>query len=999
MSNVFTEDFDGVTAPTLPSTITAAGTYQTSATHAQTSPNSVVAAVTGGLNAAVCYFNGADDGNGGNSVARLYVGAEALVGGVAAAMAYNRMTTPTISNGTLVGYRLYIDFVLGRLQMDEISLGAGLGLGHVDSTDFFTVPEHYILELETNLHLITGRVQRQSDGHWLDNSGAWQSSIQDCIVATDYTVTGAGYAGFAIAISSMSNVLWVDDLSLDTVVAPIQIFIDGSPSDGPLYLSRAEVADPSTAADGSLILSRAEIPDSFLPSVEALSMQPFFSLFDDARIGVDYIGVAGGAFSFDPDGPADASSDTIAITNYHLSIEDQGSAAVDGFAVAPYYILNEPDPVAGDLAMAAKYDASACAASKYHSGIAQNWSISGKLRNITHMAPSGPDFFHNNLTGIPLTAFWFSYSDPFVVKICGGAGVPGGVDECVYQTTSLSHATTDKNGAFSFTNTGMNMDACQILIGTYIKNPIYDPINCGTFDAWGNSSLQEYILDRSDFEWRWYAGLSIKQRFTPNASSLSAFNALMPTYAVLLLGPDSPGEVFYGTSSNRPGDSTSWIVDAWVDNNRPLSIYGFANGAIHDVTPYYANAGQGRVRITDGYGRSGICYPIYPTGNLGLMALAISDGVEWWYVTKVELLDYTPTFAEIMASPIKSHRPDGPQSDYFLDYGVKVNPPDTNFSDTRSQIGNRIMGPGEFYALTGMAVDPALRNRSVSSFKDTVVFAWINDAGALKVARHRSIKGHIGHPTDGWLATQTLMTANAAHVAVTFIHTSRCYIAALDTSTGSGKLWVSDDNGDTWTPTTEGAAFESSDFGQGLTAACYVNASGGDSAPFFAQLRDNKGASWVTETVIGSGGEPTELFAGIAFLKSGWAMAWNFGSEVHTAFTTGYPASTVTAGLVVNNTVLTSVTTLSGKCVGMVRGGAGSLIMLLYDTTARTSRLAWSGDRGKTWRQMASAMTLVPTMMQAPAIVALEGGYAAVCWQESDVPKFRLTLDTGRTVQ
>ncbi len=187
MSTILSENFDGVTAPALPSSMTFDAGYATDGSNFITSPNALVFSATGAVRHAETTAN---DGNSGNAQTSISVRMENL-GVNKEVFVFVRRTASTTEysaawnggSGDPEGLKLY-----KRIGGSFTQLGSTISV--VPSNNAY-----YRVWVKAVGTTISAQVQRASDSFWLQPGGTFSSGQVDAISVTDSSITGAGTAG------------------------------------------------------------------------------------------------------------------------------------------------------------------------------------------------------------------------------------------------------------------------------------------------------------------------------------------------------------------------------------------------------------------------------------------------------------------------------------------------------------------------------------------------------------------------------------------------------------------------------------------------------------------------------------------------------------------------------------------------------------------------------------------------------------------------------------
>jgi hypothetical protein len=213
MGTVKSENWDGVTAPNLPTGWTAAAAIQTETTSFNSSANGIYTTSSNAED--VAYWNTNDDGNGGDAQASSWFHNSVHTGGLQGRV-YCRMTTPSTALSGVTGYVSSVDFAGNSLRLSKVVGGTLTNLG--TRTHTWSIGDKIVLYCRTVGTSIILRCQRVSDGKWLDSADAWQSSVQDTISVTNSVITGVGKAGIGFFQQVAANdIVYADDFLFETV--------------------------------------------------------------------------------------------------------------------------------------------------------------------------------------------------------------------------------------------------------------------------------------------------------------------------------------------------------------------------------------------------------------------------------------------------------------------------------------------------------------------------------------------------------------------------------------------------------------------------------------------------------------------------------------------------------------------------------------------------------------------------------------------------------------
>lgn len=217
MGIITSESFDGVTVPALPSGWVASADISTQASVSNSSPNALQNTVDSTTKFA--YYDGADDGNGGDAQASFVLIPVTIGTVVRAAYSLVRMTAPSTTVAGMTSYFTFVNTVSGLVTLGKFVSGS--------ITNFSSITSGAIAGLAFNIRpyciaigtTITARIQRLSDGNWLDSAGVWQPTVQDHIAHTDASISGVGKAGIGMQRGDSSDLHFIDDFVFET--APV----------------------------------------------------------------------------------------------------------------------------------------------------------------------------------------------------------------------------------------------------------------------------------------------------------------------------------------------------------------------------------------------------------------------------------------------------------------------------------------------------------------------------------------------------------------------------------------------------------------------------------------------------------------------------------------------------------------------------------------------------------------------------------------------------------
>jgi len=227
----FSQNWDGVTPPAIPSGWTVDSVFTTATTPlsgglSPTSSPNVLAMTPASTNTIYYASFGTQDGNSGNVATQVNfavtaVGTHCRCGVMARGSAY------PLSGGSTSFYRALMGWDTGLISAQRVNSGSFNALATV-STSALATDTWYTLYMTVNSSSsvqITISVQRVSDGYWMNASGTFQSASASVMVVTDNSpLTGQGYSGLTVEQNSgSSNPVYSDDWSLAPLAPPSPI--------------------------------------------------------------------------------------------------------------------------------------------------------------------------------------------------------------------------------------------------------------------------------------------------------------------------------------------------------------------------------------------------------------------------------------------------------------------------------------------------------------------------------------------------------------------------------------------------------------------------------------------------------------------------------------------------------------------------------------------------------------------------------------------------------
>jgi hypothetical protein len=262
-----TQNWDGVTAPALPSGWTFSnGTWTTTTGGFLSSPNGLVATFHA-ANVPSAMFDSVDDSGGDLTVeTALYITSGSNnTQGYAGARASSK-SSPTGGDMYYVGIRGG-GSESGAFYLAKQVAGSGTDLGNVGSN---LRDAWYKIQVSCTGTAIVGRCQRVSDSKWLDSGGSFVSGIQDAISKTDSSVTGAGYYGVFKYQLSGGEILWFDNFSATSNGMPADTFTLTGPTRGPAGSPSADYTVTPDGVTSATWTPNAQSGCTFTPSTLTL---------------------------------------------------------------------------------------------------------------------------------------------------------------------------------------------------------------------------------------------------------------------------------------------------------------------------------------------------------------------------------------------------------------------------------------------------------------------------------------------------------------------------------------------------------------------------------------------------------------------------------------------------------------------------------------------------------------------------------------------------------
>lgn len=220
MAVIKSENFDGVTAPAIPAGWTVAAGYQTETTAFASSPNGLA---NTNANTNIAYWNTNDDGNGGDAQASAAFLCTGFSGTGVACYVFCRMATASTLQSGITSYvsQLHFSGGAGQVFLRRLNGGVATSMGTIAGITVSTSDTYRVYCITVGTSIIL-RVQRASDGKWLDNTGAWQTGQQDAISVTSSgagSISGAGKAGVAMFRNNIvTDFVYSDDFLFENTI-------------------------------------------------------------------------------------------------------------------------------------------------------------------------------------------------------------------------------------------------------------------------------------------------------------------------------------------------------------------------------------------------------------------------------------------------------------------------------------------------------------------------------------------------------------------------------------------------------------------------------------------------------------------------------------------------------------------------------------------------------------------------------------------------------------
>lgn len=221
MATILSENFDSVTAPNLPSTVTAVNsannTMVTSVNQYVSSPNGIVGQNAGTVNGTI--YSNAADSTSGNSTVTSSVRAVNVITGM------NSGVMLGVGGQWLFGAandNSYVCYVTpSALVLARDNLGVPTSLGTTTGNAGFLENAWYRVSMSRNGSVLKANCSRLSDGQWLAGNGTWSLVKTDAISVTDSSpLASTGSYGGMLLDGPWSY--YGDDLLFEDLAGTIQ---------------------------------------------------------------------------------------------------------------------------------------------------------------------------------------------------------------------------------------------------------------------------------------------------------------------------------------------------------------------------------------------------------------------------------------------------------------------------------------------------------------------------------------------------------------------------------------------------------------------------------------------------------------------------------------------------------------------------------------------------------------------------------------------------------
>lgn len=227
----YTQSFDGVTAPAVPSGWNVDATYTTSTSASVSSPNSLKSPDNTSVFKWATYGT-SDDTNGSEISLSAWV--QLSSSGVSGTFDFGltyRCNGSTMNNTSTRCYAILV--ITNPLQVTSILRLVSINNGTPTTVSSLTVNEQVcgngwyklFANITANSHVF--RLQR-NDGNWLDSSGNFNAALSNAISVSDSTYATGNYYGFVTLAPSLLSTAYYDDFSISTTPSGLlRVTLDG----------------------------------------------------------------------------------------------------------------------------------------------------------------------------------------------------------------------------------------------------------------------------------------------------------------------------------------------------------------------------------------------------------------------------------------------------------------------------------------------------------------------------------------------------------------------------------------------------------------------------------------------------------------------------------------------------------------------------------------------------------------------------------------------------
>lgn len=217
MAVIKSENWDGVTAPAIPTGWSTVAAWGTESTFFASSPNAIQNTNTA-VNT-VAFWNTNNDGNGGDAMSSatfLFSG----VGTNIACYTFCRMTTASTLQTGVTSYvsQLHFSGAGGPAVFLRKLVGGTATLLATIGSLTLSLADSYILYCRTVGTSIILRLKRVSDSKWLNSSGTFVTGQQDAISVTDSSITGVGKSGISMQRGAGADFVYCDDFLYESII-------------------------------------------------------------------------------------------------------------------------------------------------------------------------------------------------------------------------------------------------------------------------------------------------------------------------------------------------------------------------------------------------------------------------------------------------------------------------------------------------------------------------------------------------------------------------------------------------------------------------------------------------------------------------------------------------------------------------------------------------------------------------------------------------------------